>query len=214
VTLVSAEALVPSMGTAARKAIRRSLRRLGVSVLERTELVEVEDGYALTSDGGKLEHDVCVVAASFDVPELATVSGLDVDARGRLLVDDSLRSLTCPAILGAGDAVSVVGAAGAHLRMACSTAVPMGGHVAGVLLAALRGTEPAPFDMGFSAQCVSLGRSRGFIQLVNADDSPRRLHVGGALGARIKESVCRRVLEAPVAESTRPGTYTWRAGHR
>jgi NADH dehydrogenase FAD-containing subunit len=185
-----------------------------VSVVERTEVVEVDEGYALTSKGVKLELDVCVIAAAFDVPGLARVSGLDVDARGRLLVDASLRSLSCSAILGAGDAVAVGADTGAHLRMACSVAVPMGGHVAGVLVASVRGTEPAPFDMGFSAQCVSLGRRRGYIQLVNPDDSPRRLHVGGPLGARVKESVCRRVLEAPVAESTRPGTYTWRAGHR
>jgi hypothetical protein len=64
--------------------------------------------------------------------------------------------------------------------------------------------------MGYSAQCISLGRKRGYIQLVHADDSPRRLHVGGPLGARIKEGVCRRVLQAPIEESARPGSYTWK----
>jgi hypothetical protein len=94
--------------------------------------------------------------------------------------------------------------------MACSVALPMGGHAAGVLLSALRGEPARPFSMGFSAQCISLGRRRGYIQLVHPDDSPRRLHVGGALGARIKEAVCRRVLDAPVRESGRPGSYTWK----
>jgi NADH dehydrogenase len=64
--------------------------------------------------------------------------------------------------------------------------------------------------MGFSAQCLSLGRTHGYIQLVHPDDSPRRLHVDGFLGARIKEAVCRRVLEAPIRESARPGAYTWK----
>jgi hypothetical protein len=87
----------------------------------------------------------------------------------------------------------------------------MGAHVAGGLLADVRGARPEPFDMGFSAQCISLGRRRGYIQPVNPDDSPRRIHVAGRLGARVKEKICRRVIDAPSAESTRPGTYTWRS---
>ena len=84
----------------------------------------------------------------------------------------------------------------------------MGAHVAGVLLSELRGETTAPFSMAYSAQCISLGRTRGYIQPVNADDSPRRIHLGGPLGARVKKAVCRRVLEAPARERTHPGAYT------
>ncbi len=213
VTLVSADTVVPNMRAAARSAIRRELQKLGVAVVERTEVIEVTDGYALTAAGGKVEFDVCVIALSFDVPGLAKASGLCVDARDRMVVDQTLRSLTCPSILGAGDAVAVTGPVGAHLRMACSAAVPLGAHVANCLLADLRGTSPQPFDMGFTAQCISLGRKRGYIQPVNPDDTPRPIHVGGRLGARIKEKICRRVIDAPAAESTRPGTYTWRSSN-
>jgi NADH dehydrogenase FAD-containing subunit len=214
VTLVSADTIVPDMRPAARSAIKRELQRLGVAVVESTEVIEVTDGYALTAAGEKAEFDVCVIALSFAVPGLARASGLAVDARGRMIVDQTLRSLTCPGILGAGDAVAVTGPVGAHLRMACSVAVPMGAHVAGGLLADVRRARPEPFDMGFTAQCISLGRKRGYIQPVNSDDSPRRIHVAGRLGARIKERICRRVIDAPAAESTRPGTYTWRRGVR
>jgi NADH dehydrogenase FAD-containing subunit len=210
VTLVSADTVVPHMRPTVRAAIRQELHRLGVAVVERTEVVEVADGYALTAAGGKAAFDVCVIALSFDVPRLANASGLDVDERDRMVVDQSLRSHTCPSIFGAGDAVAVAGPLGPHLRMACSVAVPMGAHAASGLLADMRGTAPEPFDMGFTAQCISLGRKRGYIQLVNPDDSPRRIHVGGRPGARIKEAICRRVIDAPAAESTRPGTYTWR----
>jgi NADH dehydrogenase FAD-containing subunit len=214
VTLVSADTVVPNMRPAARSAIKRQLHKLGVAVVECTEVIEVTDGFALTAAGGKAEFDVCVVALSFAVPGLAKASGLDVDAGDRMVVDQTLRSLTCPGILGAGDAVAVTGPIGAHLRMACSVAVPMGAHVANGLLAEVRGTGPEPFDMGFTAQCISLGRKRGYIQPVNPDDSPRRIHVAGRLGARIKETICRRVIDAPAAESTRPGTYTWRSSVR
>jgi NADH dehydrogenase len=211
---MTADPLLPTMRPPARSAINRTLRQLGVAVVENTAIAEITDGYALTTHGEKAAFDVCLVALSFDVPDLAMDSGLETAAHGRLVVDETLRSPTCPAVFGAGDAVAVTGPVGTYLRMACSAAVPMGGHVANELLAEVRGTQPVPFDMGFTAQCVSLGRKRGYFQPVNRDDTPRRLHVGGALGARIKEAISRRVLEAPAAESTHPGTYTWRHGTR
>jgi NADH dehydrogenase FAD-containing subunit len=182
VTLVSAGPLLAGMRAAARSAISRRLRRLGVAVLEDVAVLELESGKAHLSDGPPLAFDACVLATSFTVPGLAAASGLPVDPRGRLVVDDFLRSVSCPSIVGAGDGVAVVGPAGARLRMACSVALPMGGHAAGVLLSALRDEPPRPFSMGFSAQCISLGRRHGYIQLVDPDDSPRRLHVGGVPG--------------------------------
>jgi NADH dehydrogenase FAD-containing subunit len=211
VTLVSATPVADGMRDAARSAITRRLRRLGVTVLE-TAVVELAAGRARLADGQVLPFDACLLATAFSVPDLAAASGLTVDAQGRLLVDEHLRSVDAPSVLGAGDAVVVAGRAGAHLRMSCSVALPMGGHAAAVLLSAVRGEPPAPFSMGFTAQCISLGRAHGYVQLVRADDSPRRLHLGGALGARVKEAVCRRVVDAPAEERTHPGAYTWRHG--
>jgi NADH dehydrogenase FAD-containing subunit len=212
VTLVCASLVVEGMRSAARAAITHRLRQLRVRLIENMAVLEVENGKAHLADGQIIAFDACLVATAFDVPDLAASSGLQVDQRGRLLVDETLRSVGDPKILGAGDAVAVAGAIGPRLRMACSVALPMGGHVARVLLGTLRSEPPAPFSMGYSAQCISLGRRRGYIQLVNADDSPRRLHIGGAIGAKIKEAVCRRVVEAPVSESEHPGAYTWKEG--
>jgi NADH dehydrogenase FAD-containing subunit len=211
VTLVSASPVAAGMRNAARSAITRRLRRLGVTVLE-TAVLGLEAGKAQLAGGQVLPFDACLLATAFAVPDLAAASGLAVDAHGRLLVDEHLRSVEAPSVLGAGDAVAVAGSAGAHLRMACSVALPMGGHAASVLLSAVRGEPPGRFSMGFTAQCISLGRAHGYVQLVRADDSPRRLHVSGVLGARVKEAVCRRVVEAPAEERIHPGAYTWRHG--
>jgi hypothetical protein len=89
--------------------------------------------------------------------------------------------------------------------------LPLGGHAAGTVLAALRGEQPSRLSIGFAVQCISLGRRAGYVQPVRRDDSPRAWHLGGRLGAVVKESVCSMVLEAPRKERTRPGSY--RAPH-
>ena len=210
VALMSAGPVLPAMRPRARGSIVRRLRRLGVSIVEDSTVVRVEAGKVERDDGRMTAFDVCLVATSFEVPDLARASGLAVDAAGRLRVDSCLRSVTDPSVLGAGDAIAVPAPAGAHLRMACAVALPMGGHAAEVLLADVRGKEPQPFSLALSAQCLSLGRRAGYIQPARRDDSPRSWHIGGWAGARIKEAVCRRVVEGPGQEKDKPGSYSWR----
>ncbi|MGY1743335.1 MULTISPECIES: NAD(P)/FAD-dependent oxidoreductase [unclassified Blastococcus] len=214
VRLLAAGPLVPTMRPAARRSLLRALRRLGVEVAERTAVAALEEGKAVLADGRVEAFDVCLLAASFDVPGLARDSGLPVDDTGRLLVDATLRSPADPRIVGAGDAVAVAGPAGAHLRMGCAMALPLGGTAAATVLAALRGEEPRPLSAGYLVQCLSLGRRRGYVQVVRADDSPRALHLGGRAAATVKEQICRMVVTAPAAEATRPGAYRWPGGPR
>ncbi len=212
VTLRSAGPLVPAMRPAARRSLRRTLRRLGVTVVEGAPVAELEEGGAVLADGSVEGFDVCLLATSFAVPGLARDSGLPVDPIGRLRVDPTLRSPAAPAVVGAGDAVAVAGFP--HLRMGCAVALPLGATAAETVLAALRGTAPVPADIGFAAQCLSLGRRRGYVQLVRSDDSPRRLALAGGLGAVVKERICRMVVDTPVREGTRPGAYRWPRGPR
>jgi NADH:ubiquinone reductase (H+-translocating) len=79
--------------------------------------------------------------------------------------------------------------AGTPLRMACATAMPMGCHAADVVVRAARGAEPRPFRFGFLIRCVSLGRSRGLIQGVDALDGPTWA-LGGRTAAAVKEAIC------------------------
>jgi NADH dehydrogenase FAD-containing subunit len=212
VTLYSAGALVPDMRPAARRSLLRSLGRLGVRVEQHTAVVRIEDRALHLCDGREQEHDICIVAAAFDVPDLAAVSGLRVDEAGRMRVDQHLRCLDDPTILGAGDAIVAPPAVGGHLRMGCAVALPLGAHAAETLLATIRGTTPRALSIGFAIQCISLGRRNGYIQLVRADDTPRGLHLGGRVAARIKEKVCEMVVTSPKDESTAPGTYSWPKG--
>jgi NADH:ubiquinone reductase (H+-translocating) len=214
VTLLCAGKLLPTMRPAARTSILNTLRQLGVAVEEDTTVTSIEKGELHLADGRKHTFDVCLLAASFAVPDLAAVSGLAVDSSGRLRVDETLRSIDDPHIIGAGDAVVAPPEVAGHLRMGCAVALPLGGHAAETLLASIRGTRPAALSVGFAIQCISLGRRKAYIQPVRSDDTPRPFRVTGRTGAIIKEKICRLVVEAPVRESRKPGAYWWPKGPR
>lgn len=207
VTLLSAGPIVFAMRPRARRSILRTLRSLGVVVDEAAQVERIEPAAAVLADGRIVRADVCLVATSFEVPELARASGLATDDTGRLRVDAALQAVGAPHVIGAGDAVAVPGERGAHLRMGCAMALPLGAHAADTALAQLRGQAPEPVSLGYLLQCISLGRRSGFVQAVHADDSPRALQLRGGLGAWVKEAICARTVRALATEARSPGSY-------
>jgi NADH dehydrogenase FAD-containing subunit len=188
------------------------MRRLGVKVEEDSPVVEIEAGKLRLARDQVNAFDVCIVAAAFDAPDLAAISGLPVDKVGRLRVDEHLRCVEDPSIIGAGDAIVAPDQVAAHLRMGCAVALPLGGHAAETLLASIREAPLPVLSIGFVLQCISLGRKKGYIQVVRPDDSPRPLHIGGRAGALIKEKICEMVVASPKKEGSKPGAYSWPRG--
>ncbi|MGB4779693.1 NAD(P)/FAD-dependent oxidoreductase [Microbacterium sp.] len=207
VTLVTSGPIVAPMRARARRRIERTLARLGVTIEDRPFVTSVDDGALVFADGTSLRFDVCLWTASFGVPELARASGLACDRVGRLRVDEHLRSIDAPEILGAGDAVLLPDELGAHLRMGCAIALPLGGAAADTLLADLRGESLPVASAGFLVQCISLGRRDGYVQVVHADDRSTPVAFTGWAGARIKEAICRMTVDGPRKERTTPGAY-------
>lgn len=192
-------------------AVGRRLERLGVRVLAGT--VDPVGGAVTTADGTSLPAaDVTVWTAGLAVPTLAADSGLPVADDGRLLVDGTLTVPGHERIVGAGDAVTVLGPAGAHLRASCATAIPLGAHAAGVVLARLAGTPAATVDIGYVVQCLDLGRGHGHVQTVRPDDTARRWALTGRAGGWVKEQVCRMTVGWLAREARRPGSYSWPSG--
>ena len=110
-----------------------------------------------------------------------------------------------PGIYAAGDAAASASPAAGRLRMACATSLPTGAYAAGAVLADLRGEEPAPLGFRFSLQRISLGRRDGLVQLVHADDSPRRQIITGRAAAVAKEQVVRSTVRALRLAVRHPG---------
>lgn len=198
VHLVSRGPVGRSLGVAGGEAAERALIRLGVRIHRGNDTVPAP-ALVLRTDG--------FVGAS-----LAADSGLPVNDRGQLEVGADLRVREHPNIVGAGDGCHVGGLQNAHLRMGCASALPQGAHAADVVGALIDGAAPAAHSAGFVAQCLSLGRTRGVIQAVHPDDTPRRIRLRGRPAAVFKELICRQTVRWMRQEARRPGTYRWPAG--
>lgn len=195
VRLTTGGEIAPSVSAKGRSHIRSVLLDRGV---------RIEEGRHVHGPAG-IDTDVVVWSASM-VPntELAIEAGLAFDDRGQLVVDPTLRSVSHPQVYVAGDAAAVQTAASGTIRMACATALPLGYHAADSVARELRGQEPRPFKFTYQAQCMSLGRHDGLLQLVNDDDSPRDRVLTGRLAAMIKEQVVRTTVRTIRMDARHP----------
>ncbi|KXP12341.1 dehydrogenase [Tsukamurella pulmonis] len=173
VRLLSDGEVGASLGAGARARVRRDLDRLGVVV---------ERGRYAGDDGA----DLVLWAVATQVSDLAARSGLAVDAVGRVVVDEFLRSVSDPRITAVGDGAAVPGA-----RLSCQTALPQGAHGADNLARELAGAPMKAYSMGYIGQNVSIGRRSAVIQAARRDDTPTRIRFGGRPAALFKELVCR-----------------------
>lgn len=182
VRLTADDEIAESLGESARERVRTALQTMGV---------ELRRGH-----WGAATADLTLWAVARQVSALAADSGLAVDGDGRVLVDSHLRSVTDRRVWAAGDGAAVAGA-----RMSCQAAIPQGAYVADAIARESRGRTAAPFGMGFTAQCLSLGRRDGVVQRVHRDDEPARQWLGGRglagrSAALVKEQVCRSTVLA------------------
>ena len=195
VVLVTAGGFGQDLSDKGRRHVREVFDRLGVRVRDHVRVTEVRaDGLVL--DGGELvAADTVVWTAGFAVPDLAARAGFAVDGRGRMLVDQTLTSISHPEVQGIGDAAAMKRHDGLELRMACATGLPTAQQAVRALAERLGGGQPADrLDFRYHIRCVSLGRRDGLIQFVDADDTPKERVLTGRVAALTKELVVRNAL--------------------
>ncbi|MDX3568495.1 NAD(P)/FAD-dependent oxidoreductase [Streptomyces sp. ID05-47C] len=211
VTLVCGGPLGPYLHPNGRRSVAKRLAGLGVTVLQGpgTKVTEVTGDTVRLGDGRELPSEVTVWTAGFGVPDLAARSGLSTDSLGRLLTDETLTSIDDERIVAAGDSAAP---SDMPFRMSCQAAGPLGSHAADTVLSRITGKRPAPIDLGFAGQCISLGRRAGVFQFAHKDDTAKRLRLGGRTGAKVKEFVCKLTIKQLVDEARKPGSHTWAKG--
>lgn len=210
VTLICGDVLGPYLHPRGRRAVARKLAALGVTILDGPDakVVEVTRETVRLSGGHRVRSVVTIWTAGFGVPRLATRSGLRTDAVGRLLTDETLTSVDDPRIVAAGDSAAP---SDLPFRMSCQAAGPLGAHAADTVLARIAGAAPAPVNLGFAGQCISLGRGAGIFQFAAKDDTAKWYHLRGRPGAKLKEFVCAHTIKQLADEARTPGKHTWAA---
>ncbi|CRK56257.1 NADH dehydrogenase [Alloactinosynnema sp. L-07] len=192
VRLVTGGGLGAALSEKARKHLRRAFDRLGVEVRDEVRVAEVRADGLVLDDGEHIGADVVVWTTGFRVSPLAEC--VAVDDSGRMIVDETLRSVSNPDIYGIGDAAAARRPDGDELRMACATGIPVAQQAVRAIMDRLAGREPKPLRFRYLNQCVSLGRRDGLIQFVRRDDSPVEAVITGRVAAYYKEAVVKSTI--------------------
>ncbi|HVK25308.1 MAG TPA: FAD-dependent oxidoreductase [Actinokineospora sp.] len=206
VRLVTAGALGESLSEKARTYLRRAFDRLGVEVRDEVRVAEVRADGLVLDDGEHVGADTVVWTTGFRVSPLARAAGVAVDRRGRMVVDDTLRSVSHPDIYGIGDAAAAHLPDGDELRMACATSIPVAQQAVRAIMDRLAGREPKPLRFRYLGRCVSLGRRDALLQFVRRDDTVVEKVLTGRVAAFVKEQVVRSTVLAQ-RHPWIPGTF-------
>ncbi len=191
VALAARGALGDWLSEKAQRHLRGAFDRLGITVHEHADIAGVEPTGAVTADGRAVPAQVTVWTAGFAVHAIAAATTLQVSATGRVVVDDTMRSVSHPDVYAVGDAAFAPGASGAPLRMSCASGVPTAYLAADAVAARLTGRPVPPNKIGYTGQCISLGRRDAIVQWVTPDDRSKPSALTGRTAARIKELICK-----------------------
>lgn len=191
VALVTAAVLAPGVGVRGRDHLRRALHARGVAVHEGQRVRGVDAGAVGVEGGGELAAGLVVWGGGFRAPDLLARTGLEVDPRGRLVVDEHLHPAGRPEITVVGDAAAVPIPGDAASRMSCQTGLPTGLYAGAALAQRLRGREPRAIRLRYVWQNIGLGRGDGLTQFTAADDEPLDRLLTGRPSAVFKEAVAR-----------------------
>src|SRR5438067_5672588 len=103
VTLVTREGLLPSHNEGVRRRFEIVFRERGMRVMSNNPIVRVDPGRLIAKDGDEIEFDEALwVTEAAGAPWLAE-TGLALDERGFVIIDETYRSVADTAVFAAGD---------------------------------------------------------------------------------------------------------------
>ncbi|WP_280476558.1 NAD(P)/FAD-dependent oxidoreductase [Nocardia asiatica] len=188
VALISSAEPGSMMGEKARAYLNRALDRLGVVRTVGVKVTKVLPDAVRLDTGELVASDLILWTTGVRVSPLAAQAGIATDAKGLVITDPTLRSVSHPEIHAIGDAALVRQAWG-QIHGTCQSGVVTADYTAAVIARLLRGTTVRPFRFGYFHQPVSLGRKDAVIQFTNADDTPKRWYLQGMAAVIYKEQV-------------------------
>ncbi|WEP00545.1 FAD-dependent oxidoreductase (plasmid) [Streptomyces sp. FXJ1.172] len=194
VALIARGKLGARLSAGARSHLRQACDRLGITVLEHTEVEAVEAARVLCTDGIALASDATVWTAGFAVSPIATAGGLKVTENGRIVVDRTMRSVSHPNVYAVGDSAYAIGDNGGPLPMSCASAGYTGMQATAAMVGHLTGRKIPNTKLEYLGNHISLGRRDGILQMVDDEGQAKPKHVGGRKAARIKSGILKMSL--------------------
>ena len=107
--ITDTEAILPEFSASARRRLKLQLGRRGIGVHVSSMVAQVRPDSVRLDTGIEFASDATFWAAGPSAPPWIASSGLATDARGYLLVNDSLQSVTDRDIFGVGDCATQEG---------------------------------------------------------------------------------------------------------
>jgi NADH dehydrogenase len=182
------------LGPGPRAEIESALDELGIERRLETTVVEVGDGYAVLSDGSRVEADAVVWCVGMRASALTRQITGDLDHLGRVPVDRHLRAL--PEVFVAGDTAAAAFDAEHTVMQACQHATPLGKTAGYNAAADLLGVPPRDFTPGPYVTCLDLGGAGGIF----TRGWDRRVMASGVDGGEIKRRI-NRAIHPPVDDA-------------
>jgi selenide,water dikinase len=142
VTLATKGEILAGHAAAAQRRMRAIFRRRGLRLLERAATVRLDQGALQLEDGQWLQADAAFVVTEASALKWFATTGLPLDERGFLAVEDTLRSTGDERIFAVGDCATVLN----HRRPKAGVfAVRQGPPLTQNLRRVLLGKPPRPF---------------------------------------------------------------------
>ncbi|KQT83092.1 FAD-dependent oxidoreductase [Aurantimonas sp. Leaf443] len=159
--LEAAPEIMPGADEGLRRSVSDRLRSLDVSVRTGARIAAMTAREVRAEDGEVWPADIAVWAAGLvGHPVLARLADFALDGKGRILVDERLRSSVDPAIYVLGDAASLTPAgAKAPLPPTAQCASQEAAYLAEAIPAALDGRTPSPFRFADKGRLISLSHA-------------------------------------------------------
>ncbi|MEV6265912.1 FAD-dependent oxidoreductase [Kribbella sp. NPDC051936] len=174
-----------------RRHLRKVADKLGITVHENTAVAGVDADHVTTGDGTSIPAVVTVWTAGFAVHPIVRETTLEVSDTGRIVVDETMRSVSHPDVYAIGDAAYAMGSKNKPLRMSCASGQPMAWQAADSIAARLTAGKLPHAPLAYFNQCISLGRKNGLIQYVTSDDRAINATLSGRVAAVYKEFICK-----------------------
>lgn len=172
--LEAAPEIMPGADAQLRRSVSERLDRLTIAKHVDAKIAAVERDCVRSADGDSWPADITVWAAGLvGNPCLAKLADFEMDKKGRIVVDDRLRTSVDPAILAMGDAASFTpSGADAPLPPTAQCASQQAIYLTKALPRLIEGQEPKPFVFENRGRLLSLaqGGSVGSIGLMRSRD--------------------------------------------